>query len=122
MELNSRSLQMTILALLAEGGRRHKMNLIGRSYQSGPIEAKLGVVFSGDDRRKADLAFESLKAKGFLAPTYSDLVDPELWVEITPAGRRALERNALDELDEALLSIRPNLVGLRAGAWEALGS
>src|SRR6185436_10875589 len=46
-----RTLQMTILAVLADGGKQHKINMIGRPYQSGTLEAKLGVKFTADDRQ-----------------------------------------------------------------------
>jgi hypothetical protein len=70
----------------------------------------------------ADRAFEALKAKSLIRPTYGDLISPEFWVEITSSGREALERGALDPLDSALQKISSHLVELRAGAWEAVSS
>ncbi len=52
----------------------------------------------------------------------SDMMVPDDWLEITEKGRAALTRNALDELDEALVRIDPHLVEIRRGAWSALAS
>lgn len=119
---NLRSIQIAILKLLSDGKQHHKINLIGRPYQRGPLEAHLDTTFDGDARQLADRAFEELKAKSFIRPTYGDLVNPELWVEITATGRDALERGALDTLDDALIKIKPHLADVRAGAWEAVHS
>ena len=70
----------------------------------------------------ASQAFEELKTAGLLAPTLSDLVAPDDWVAITEAGKVALDRGVLDDLDTALSSIGPNLLELRRGAWAALAS
>lgn len=117
-----RSMEMTILKLLSDGKQQHKMNLIGRPYQRGPLEECLGTTFDTETRQLADRAFEALRAKSFIRPTYGDLVNPELWVEITAAGRDALARGALDALDAALIRISPHLAEMRAGAWEAVHS
>lgn len=117
-----RSMEMTILKLLSDGKQQHKTNLIGRPYQRGPMEERLRTTFDAEARQLADRAFEALKGKSFIRPTYGDLVNPELWVEITSAGRDALERGALDALDSALVRIRPHLAEVRAGAWEAVHS
>jgi len=50
----------------------------------------------------------------------SDLMIPDDWLCITEKGRQAIERNALDELDEALIKIDAHLVEIRRGAWSAL--
>jgi hypothetical protein len=96
--------------------------MIGRPYQSGTLEAKLGVKFTADDRQSADRAFEALKERGLIRPTYGDLVNPELWVELTESGRDALERQTLDDLDTVLLTMGARFIELRAGAWEPVNS
>ena len=68
------------------------------------------------------MAFDQLKAESLICPTFSDLGDPEAWVEITGSGRDALARGDLDDLDSALKEISPSLVEMRAGAWSAVGS
>ena len=40
----------------------------------------------------------------------------------TDAGRNALQRGTLDDLDAALSAINPHLVEIRRGAWAALSS
>jgi hypothetical protein len=96
------------------------MNLIGRGSLQGDLERHLDVRFRSQHRELVDRAFEQLKADGLIRSTYDDLVDPESWVEITAAGRQALQRQCFDELDQALSRINPVLVELRDGAWSAV--
>ncbi len=121
-DLNVRSLKFAILEALASVRHEYKFNLIGKEYNPGGLEGRLGVRFDPTQRHTAVVAFDSLKAAGLIRPTYSDLIAPEAWVEITDAGRRALERRELDALDAALARIAPNLVELREGAWAAVMS
>jgi len=120
MDLTVRSLKFTILEALSSGQREHKFNLIGKAYYPGGIESRLKIQFDPEHRHMAVVAFDELQAGGFIRPTYSDLVDPEAWVEITDSGQRALQRRALDALDVALSRIASNLVELREGAWAAV--
>lgn len=119
-DLSVRTLKFAILEALASGHHQHKFNLIGKGYYPGGLESRLGVRFDAAQRHTAVVAFDSLKAAGLIRPSYADLVDPESWVEITDAGRRALERRELDALDAALARIAPNLVEVREGAWAAV--
>lgn len=102
----------------------NKINLLGRAFERGRgiLERNLGVTFEPHERAQADRAFEELKIDGLIRPTYRDLVAPEDWVEISEAGREALSRGTLDELDRALREINPRLVEIRAGAWAAIRS
>jgi Predicted pPIWI-associating nuclease len=112
-----------ILRYLRQSGQHeHKMNLLGRPNQPGRVEWLLGVTFEPAQRVLADRSFEELKAAGLIQPTYRDLVNPLEWVEISDAGREALDRNRLNDLDGALAAIDPRLVGVRRGVWAALGS
>ena len=117
-----RDMEFAILRLFADGKAQHKVNLLGRSFQRGGLENVLDTTFDSETRDLARQAFESLQAKSFIRPTYNDLSSPELWVEISAAGRDALERGALDDLDGALLRIGSHLTEVRAGAWEAVHS
>lgn len=92
-----RFMKFKILEVLSHPSvnRQHKINLIGRSSGKGFLELHLGETFGPEDRVLADRAFEQLKAMALIRPTYGDSVDPEKWVEITEAGRQALERNTL---------------------------
>lgn len=117
-----RDMELAILRVLSTTKSAHKINLIGRPYQRGGLELSLDTTFDPDTRQLADQAFEALKEKKLIRPTYGDLINPELWVEITPSGRDALERGVIDSLDSALLKISPHLVEVRAGAWEAVSS
>ncbi|MHC4093850.1 MAG: pPIWI-associating nuclease domain-containing protein [Planctomycetota bacterium] len=105
--------------MLCKLNKAHKHNLLGRPYQQGDLENHLGTRFEQEDRALAGRAFDNLVRDGLVEPTYSDLADPDNWVRITDAGKVALERGALDDLDGALTTVAPNLVELRAGAWEA---
>lgn len=107
-----RGMELAILKVLSKINKEHKMNLIGRPYQRGSLESSLDTTFDPETRELADRAFEALKAKSLIRPTYGNLISPELWVEITSSGREALEREALDPLDSALLKISPHLVEL----------
>lgn len=122
MDVTIRSLKFSILEALSSGRHQHKFNLIGKGYGPGSLESALKVTFDPVQRHMAVVAFDELRAAGFIRPTYSDLVDPEAWVEITDSGRRAHERKVLDALDHALLRIGSNLVDLRDGAWAAVAA
>ncbi|MBI3053953.1 MAG: hypothetical protein HYY77_07920 [Betaproteobacteria bacterium] len=98
------------------------MNLVGRAYQPGALEHRLKCAFSPADRALAYRALETLRSDGLISPTLDDLVDPESWVQITERGRLALQRRALDALDEKLQAIDPHLVTIREGAWSAVTS
>ncbi len=119
MDLTVRSIKFSILEALSAVRHEHKFNLIGKGYHPGRLESLLNARFDPQQRHMAVVAFDELRAAGFIRPTYSDLVDPEAWVEITDSGRRALERRALDSLDIALARIASNLVELRERAWAA---
>ena len=122
-DINLRSLKFAILECLASGrGSQHKFNLIGKGYSAGGLESSLGVRFDPTQRHLAVTAFNELEQAGLIRPTYTDLVNPEEWVEITDSGREALERRQLDALDGALSRIAQNLVEIRAGAWSAITS
>ena len=122
MNLTPRSIKFTILEAMSRERREHRFNLIGKGYNPGGIESALGVRFDPEQRHMAVVAFDELRAAGLIRPTYSDLIDPEAWVEITDSGRQALARRALDALDNALSRIAPSLVELREGAWAAVAA
>jgi hypothetical protein len=77
-------MEMAILKLLFDGKQQHKINLIGRPYQRGLLEHCLGTTFDPETRQLADRAFEALKAKSFIRPTYGDLVNPREKKGISP--------------------------------------
>lgn len=121
--LSSRELKLLILRIF---GSKHqalgKYNVIGRPYSPGELEMdwEVGGNFSDEERNQARKALEELIAGDFIRPTMADLAAPDDWLVITEKGRSALVRNALDELDEVLISIDPHLVEIRSGAWSAL--
>lgn len=118
-----RRMKVAILQVLADGRHRNRYNMLGgRGDGGGDIERHMETAFSSSDRRTADEAFLQLLAAGHIQSTYRDIVNPGDWVEITEAGRAALSRKTLDQLDEVLDAIAPNLVELRAGAHAALYS
>ena len=116
-----RQLKLAILEILRER-KNHRFNMLGRGNDRGEIERRLEATFEPSDRQLADLAFQELMNAGLVASTFTDLVDPANWVELTDAGRGALECRALDDLDVALAAISPHLVEMRAGAWAAIHS
>lgn len=93
-DINVRSLKFAILQCLASGrGHQHKFNLIGKGYPPGSIESALGLQLDSAQRHLAVIAFNELEQAGLIRPTYTDLINPEAWVEITEAGRHALEQH-----------------------------
>ena len=122
-QFTKRELKFAILACLADGKKHHKVNVIGRAYPGGgDLSRRLGIELDDETRALAGVAFDELVVSDLIRPDYSDLSDPEKWGRITERGKKALDRNAIDELDEVLLEIDPQLVSLRDGAWSALNS
>ncbi len=95
-------LKRAILQAAADAapGHVHKINLVGRPYQPGDLERRLNARFDPEQRALAARAFDELRDAGHIRPTYSDLVDPENWVEITDAGRKAREKSTFVETEE----------------------
>ena len=106
--------------MLQTQGKQHKINMIGREYQSGNLELLMKVEFATVDRSAAANAFDELKRDGFLQGTFTDMIDPENWVEITELGREHLQRNLKDRVDLSLEAISPHLVELRQGMHDAV--
>jgi hypothetical protein len=122
-DISIRSLKFAILKCLASERRaQHKFTLIGQGNAASPVESVVGLEFNPAQRHLAVLAFNELEASELIRPTYSDMLNPEEWVEITEGGREALRRQQLDSLDGVLGEIAPHLVELRAGAWSAIAS
>ncbi|WP_421761661.1 hypothetical protein [Devosia sp.] len=111
---------LVILEIFARSSKAHKINVLGRPHQSGPLEAQLGMQFTNDERAEVAQLLEQLISDGLLRPTYSDIADPENWLEITQTGRVALATGAVDELEAALLPLGQHLVDMRRGAKAAM--
>ena len=121
-DINIRSLKFAILQCLSScRGHQHKFNF-RQGILAREIESALGLQLDAAQRHLAVIAFNELEQAGLIRPTYTDLIDPEAWVEITDAGRHALDQRHLDALDAALDAVAPNLVEIRAGAWAAVVS
>lgn len=120
----TRAAKLAILDTLKASthGRDHKINLLGRPSQPGNLEVRRGWRFTPNERARFASAFDELKRDDLIRADYGDITDPEHWVDITERGKRALERMALDDLDEALARVNPNLCDLREGAWSRLES
>lgn len=101
----------------------HIGNVLGAEYRSSDLENELGdLKFTLEERAQAMRCARQLQDLGLIVPTYSDLSNPEEWRIITVAGRDALDRGALDELDRALGKLSPEFVNMRRGAWRAANS
>ena len=122
--LSARAIKFALLRVLANEPPRPqgRHNIIGGPNRQGDLERSEKRVLDANERALAGRALRELEAAGLVRPTYSSIGDPEDWLEITEAGRRALERRALDVLDEALVAVSPHLVDLRDGAWSAIAS
>jgi DNA-binding PadR family transcriptional regulator len=82
----------------------------------------MGVTFTPEERTAAYQALKQLESDGLVTPTHADLAAPFDWLELTEAGRRAVQRHALDELDQWLREVDPCLVEVRDGAAAAIYS
>lgn len=111
-----------LLEYFAANGRQNKWNVLGKPYQKGRLELHFGWSWDAPTRARFEQAFESLKRADLIRSDFADLTDPANWVEITERGRRALDCNVLDALDEELIAISPRLVEMRDGAWASLES
>lgn len=120
--MDERSLKFAILRYLGKPGAWHENigNLIGTQFQAGNLERSLNVTFDIDMRGRVSRSVNSLLQNGLVRSTYMDMVKPEDWIQISDAGKAALNSHALDELDELLMEVAPGLVELRDGAWRAL--
>jgi len=101
----------------------HIGNVLGRPYGTGDLELELKAGgFTVDERAQAYRCADELEAAGLIVGSYSDLSSPRDWRVITEAGREALARGAIDELDAALSVLSPLFVEMRRGAWRAASS
>jgi hypothetical protein len=114
------SMELAILRLLSGVRHLNIFNVIGKAGPGGALATALGIDFDTATRNLALRCFRALEDKGLVQPTLTDLINPKDWVEITNAGRNALARGAVDELDVVLGSIHPRLPEIRAGAWDAV--
>src|SRR5882762_2770191 len=68
----------------------HKYNAIGRSG-SGSFEQWLGKSLSRDEKDTLIWAWDELRRLRLIAPTGTDLVNPDDWVRVTEKGTAAIE-------------------------------
>jgi hypothetical protein len=101
---------------------QHRINVLGKRLTKGALEFELATQLTPAERALAAHALDDLLTDGFIRATYRDTIDPENWLEVTEAGKDALARGALDDLDVALASINPDFLEMRHGAWAALHS
>jgi hypothetical protein len=109
----------------AEPRGEHKYTALGgKGDYPGTIEHLLNTTFTDDERAAAGRTFNDLEARGYIMPTYKDIIEPGNWLRITPLGEQALQSGALDELDDLLLALQStdDLLQLRYGAYEAVAA
>jgi hypothetical protein len=119
---NTKAIQSAILSILDETAlqKAHKFNLIGRPHQRGALEQRLGITFDSKIRMVAATVCDDLKTNGYIQPTFTDLADPENWIQITDAGRQFLQRGLRDHVDSCLAQISEHLIELRAGMRDSV--
>jgi hypothetical protein len=122
--LEQAKIELEILRIIAHRSPQavERSNLLGNATRPGELELTLGMNLTESERDRAYRAFDQMRESGALEPTRTDLTLPDNWVVITEAGRKALERGALDELDAALEKLDPHLIEVRRGMWSALDS
>jgi hypothetical protein len=118
-------IMMGLLRVYAKAPRSlHICNVLGAPYRVGDLERELepGMTFELEERAQAYRCARELEDAGLIVADYGDLSNPEQWRNITDAGREALKRGALDELDAALGALSPSFIEMRRGAWRAANS
>lgn len=100
-----------------------RSNMVGRSRTDiGDLERTAQLTFTDDQRETAYRLINQLYDAGFLSRRHQEIGGGNDWVELNDAGRRALARGHLDDLDQALEEIQPDLVDRRDGMWFAFHS
>lgn len=117
-------MMMALLGIYSRASRSsHIGNVIGAGHSVSELERALGEIeFSIEERAQAWQAAKELLDLSMVIPTYTDLSNPAEWRVITNAGRDALLRGALDDLDRVLINLSPEFVLMRRGAWRAATS
>lgn len=117
-------LMMSLLEIYASASRhQHIGNILGAPGRPSTLEHHLSAQeFNLEERAQAMRCARELQDLGLIVPTYADLAAPEEWRQITAAGKDALARGALDELDRALAELSVDFVTMRRGAWRAARS
>jgi hypothetical protein len=101
----------------------NRLNMLGKALGVGTFEQSAGIRFSPEERAVAYGLLDELKASRYVMPTYSQPgADAEDWYVLTERGKKAVERGDLDELDQRLRELSPELVDRRNSAWSALHS
>ena len=101
---------------------QYRTNVLGRANYPGALERQLELTFTTAERALAGRALRQLENDDLIRPTGRDTMAPDDWLEITAAGRSALERGTLDSLDHLLDKLDPVLINMRHGAWAAVES
>ncbi len=121
--LSLHEFKIVLLRCFAERrDHQHRTNVLGRENHPGALEEQLGMGFTVEERVLASRGLQQLEKDGLVQATHRNTTAPADWLEITTAGRRALERGALDDLDRALTDLDSALLTVRHGAWAALDS
>ena len=117
-------LMMGLLRVYGRASRSlHIGNVLGRPHGTGDLEHELQAGdFTVDERAQAYRCADELEAAGLMVGSYSDISSPRDWRVMTEAGRAALARGAIDELDAALSALSPQFLEMRRGAWRAASS
>lgn len=116
-------IMMGLLQVYAKADRSaHIGTVLGSPHSAGWLETTMDVEFDVEERAQAHRCARELLDAGLIVPTYSDMANPAEWRIITDAGRDALKRGALDELDAALGALSPSFIEMRRGAWRAAHS
>ena len=92
MTMDKTRIRNAILKHIAQADTHvNKQNLLGLESYPGDLERRLGLSFEKGERQVASLIFKELVDEGFVAPSYTDTMNPEGWFELTAQGQKRLK-------------------------------
>jgi hypothetical protein len=127
MPLSKRALKLGILRVLEMNGPHtsvDKVSVIGFAIAQGAGLLERYNVFGmseldPEDRALASVAYDELRADGLIRPSFGgSALTFDSQCAISPRGRIMLQRNLLDDLDDALAKIDPALIRRRDAAHD----
>lgn len=98
MRFTRKEIAKSLLEVFAEQKDKSlfQINVIGRPFQQGNLELKLGVVFDTEERALAGNILNDLEAQRLLIRTYDDVISPNEKLKITEKGLNVLQKGNVE--------------------------